>query len=110
MLLKRRSLVKTYIVWLFLGILGGHYFYCYQYEAGFLYLFTLGGFIFGWIGDVFIIPMLVFQTNQQVDVHNREEMRRFQRFGAETILDGGKSIYPIIEQVMPTNDDGEVAE
>lgn len=74
--------------------------------TGLLYLFTLGGLGFSWITDVFVLNLLVFQTNQLVDHFNQQEAERRDRFGARTILDGDFSGYQV-EQVCPTQDDGE---
>ncbi|CAL6031935.1 TM2_domain-containing protein [Hexamita inflata] len=101
-MLKRRSIWKTYAIWLFLGIFGGHYFYCYQYDSGIFYILTLGGFIFGWLGDIFIVPFLVFQTNQMIDNANNQQLRRI---GEHTILEGYK--YVMVQQVQATDTDGE---
>lgn len=39
----------------FFGFLGVHRFYVRRYGSGFFYLFTMGGFMFGAIWDLFVI-------------------------------------------------------
>ncbi|KAH0575449.1 TM2 domain-containing protein [Spironucleus salmonicida] len=103
-LTRRRVVWKCYLIWLFTGVFGGHYFYCLQYEAGFIYLLTLGIFLFGWLGDLFIIPLLVFQANMIVDQRNQRVVR--EGIGANIKDNPGLRIQTV-RQVRPTPDDGD---
>ncbi len=49
---NRKNKWVALIICIFLGYLGGHYFYEGRAGKGFLYLFTLGLFGFGWIIDI----------------------------------------------------------
>lgn len=46
-----------FLICLFLGPLGGHYFAIGNYKKGFLYLFTAGLLGFGWIYDLIQIAI-----------------------------------------------------
>lgn len=48
---------------IFGGIFGLHYFYVGRFGRGFLYFFTIGLFMFGWIGDIFKILFGKFEDN-----------------------------------------------
>ncbi|MCR5293809.1 MAG: TM2 domain-containing protein [Lachnospiraceae bacterium] len=52
---SEKSQAMALIIWLFLGIFGGHYFYVGRFWKGILYLFTVGLFGVGWIIDLFVI-------------------------------------------------------
>ncbi|MCL1991576.1 MAG: NINE protein [Spirochaetes bacterium] len=58
-----KSKATAYILWFFLGILGGHKFYLGRTGMGLLYLFTGGLFGIGWLVDLFTL-------GHQVDVYN----------------------------------------
>lgn len=45
------SLPVAYLIWLFLGLLGGHWFYLGRPGLGVLYFLTCGLFGIGWIVD-----------------------------------------------------------
>ena len=53
----------AYLLWLFLGILGGHKFYLGKIGMGVLYFFTGGLLLVGWIFDL-------FSLGNQVDLYN----------------------------------------
>ena len=59
--LKRRSF--AYILWGFLGIVGGHRLYLNRVWTGIAMLLTFGGVLIWWIVDFFLIPRMVFQHN-----------------------------------------------
>ncbi|SHF51019.1 NINE protein [Caloramator proteoclasticus] len=44
--------MKLFIICLFTGFLGGHYFVIGKFKRGFLYFFTFGLFGFGWFYDL----------------------------------------------------------
>lgn len=46
---------KLFLICLFTGIFGGHYFAIGKYKKGFLYLFTIGGLFIGWLKDLILI-------------------------------------------------------
>ncbi len=50
-----KSRLVALILWFFLGLIGGHYFYAGRFGMGFLYLCTGGFFGIGWIIDLFVI-------------------------------------------------------
>jgi len=50
-----KSRVVALIIWFFLGIIGGHYFYAGRIGMGLLYLCTAGFFGIGWFIDLFTI-------------------------------------------------------
>ena len=52
---KKKSKAVLLLLWLFLGLFGGHKFYEGKTGLGFLYLFTVGLFVVGWIIDFFKI-------------------------------------------------------
>lgn len=60
----------AYLLWLFFGFLGVHRFYLGKVGTGLLYLFTGGGFFFGWVIDFFRIPSLVREANLRLRYHN----------------------------------------
>ena len=47
------------------GILGLHHYYLHRYKWGLLYTLTLGGFLIGWFIDIFRLPLLVVNYNEQ---------------------------------------------
>lgn len=58
---KRKS--TAFILCLLLGYFGAHYFYVGRFGKGFLYCFTFGLFMFGWIKDIFVILFGNFRDN-----------------------------------------------
>lgn len=53
------SLIDAYLLAIFLGFFGAHYFYLERFNWGLLYLLTLGLFGVGWLIDIFRLPCLV---------------------------------------------------
>ena len=51
------------ILCIFLGLFGAHYFYVGRYGRGFLYMFTAGLFVIGWILDIIKIMNGTFVDN-----------------------------------------------
>lgn len=64
------ELPQAYILLFASGLFGGHHFYMGNKEKGFLYLFTLGLFGFGWITDFCYLESMVKK-------HNTEQVDRF---------------------------------
>jgi TM2 domain-containing membrane protein YozV len=58
-----KSKFVAYVLWFFLGLIGGHKFYLGKVGMGILYLFTGGLFGIGWIIDLFTL-------GNQVDLYN----------------------------------------
>jgi hypothetical protein len=58
-----RKKTTVYLLWLFLGIIGGHKFYLKKSGMGFLYLITLGLFFIGWFIDLFTLGKQVDDFN-----------------------------------------------
>lgn len=58
---KKKSVAL--ILCIFGGIFGLHYFYVGRFGKGFLYFFTAGLFMFGWIKDIFVILFGNFRDN-----------------------------------------------
>ena len=59
------ELFIAYLIWLFLGIIGGHRFYFGHIGLGLLYLFTGGLFGIGWFVDLFLIGDLVRESQRK---------------------------------------------
>lgn len=59
------ELLIAYLIWLFLGIIGGHRFYFGHIGLGLLYLFTAGLFGIGWFVDLFLISDLVRESQRK---------------------------------------------
>ena len=59
------ELFIAYLIWLFLGIIGGHRFYFGHIGLGLLYLFTAGLFGIGWFVDLFLISDLVRESQRK---------------------------------------------
>lgn len=63
---KEKDLGMAYVFWFLLGLVGGHRFYLGQIGWGLLYLFTGGLFFIGWIVDLFMLPRMVRETNEEI--------------------------------------------
>ncbi len=64
--IEKRELTEAYLLWFFLGLLGGHRFYVGDIGLGVVYLFTLGIFGIGWMADAFLLPNLVQSANKKL--------------------------------------------
>jgi TM2 domain-containing membrane protein YozV len=60
-----KSLQTAYLLWLFLGLVGGHRFYLGRWLTGGLYAISLGFYGVGWVLDLFLLPWLVRWTNEE---------------------------------------------
>jgi len=58
-----KSKKTAFLLCLFLGWAGAHYFYVGRYGKGILYLFTLGLCLIGWVVDLFKIINGTFRDN-----------------------------------------------
>ncbi|KAL4233538.1 hypothetical protein ACF0H5_008218 [Mactra antiquata] len=69
--INEKNISDAYLLWFPFGILGFHHFYLKKPGFGILYLLTLGFFGIGWLVDLFRIPHLVKEANEQQD--NKEK-------------------------------------
>lgn len=61
---ERKSVVLTYILWLFFGLFGVHHLYLRRDRQAFVWWSTLGGYFgVGWLHDAITIPALVREAN-----------------------------------------------
>lgn len=61
----KKSVVTAYICWLFGGIFGVHHLYLGRDRQAFVWWSTLGGYFgVGWLHDLFYIPAMVRDTNE----------------------------------------------
>jgi len=61
--LRNHTPVFGYLLWIF-GFIGAHRFYYGRPITGTIWFFTLGLFFVGWIIDLFLIPAMNRQVNQ----------------------------------------------
>lgn len=59
------SVGTAYILWLLLGLVGGHQFYMGKTGRGLFYLFTFGGLFVGVVIDMFTLSSQVRAVNAQ---------------------------------------------
>jgi DnaJ family protein C protein 22 len=58
-----KTLLKAYTCWLFGGLLGLHHIYLNRPKQAFIWFTTLGGFLVGFLRDVYRIPAYVREAN-----------------------------------------------
>lgn len=63
-----KNKTTAYILWLFLGLFGGHQFYLGKIGKGVLYFFTFGLFFIGWFIDLFTLGGQVDQVNTKEEL------------------------------------------
>lgn len=63
---EKKNTGVTWVLWLFLGALGGHRFYLGDKAQGFFMLITLGGLGFWVLIDAFFIPRRLRVKNQLI--------------------------------------------
>ena len=61
---SQKDVLVTYLLWFFLGPLGGHRFYLNQIGMGVFYFLTFGGCGLLWLIDIALIPGLVNRANR----------------------------------------------
>lgn len=80
---------KLFLICLFTGFFGGHYFAIGKFGKGLLYLFTIGGFFIGWFYDLYRIAISddflvvvenaeanrkqLIQEQRQISIQNKQE-------------------------------------
>ena len=64
---NEKSKGTAYILWFLLGILGAHRYYVGDYLRGALLLFTLGGFVIGWLADCAYLSKRVEECNEDLE-------------------------------------------
>ncbi|UCG17780.1 MAG: NINE protein [Phycisphaerales bacterium] len=69
-----RTVPVAYILWLFLGLLGAHRFYCNRVGTGILWALTAGLGMIGWLVDLFLVPGMVRRAN--ADTRLRDGLSR----------------------------------
>ncbi|XP_014261574.1 dnaJ homolog subfamily C member 22 [Cimex lectularius] len=65
--MPEKSLFVTYFLWLFFGVFGLHHFYLGRDIQGFLWFSSFGGYLAGWLRDLFYIPSYVKAANHDSD-------------------------------------------
>lgn len=76
---QRKSVLVTYICWLFGGIFGVHHLYLHRDRQAFVWWSTLGGYFgVGWLYDALLIPSMVREANMDprfVDEFNQKLLK-----------------------------------
>ena len=67
----RKSICVTYFLWLIGGIFGLHHLYLHRDRQAFVWWCTFGGFGFGWLSELFTIPRIVYDTNDDYRFINK---------------------------------------
>lgn len=101
-----RSTGLAYVLWLFLGVLGVHRFYCGRVGTGILWLFTGGLCGVGWLIDVFLIPGMVDEANRESRSYRRRDDPLFPQTGTVS----GPSPPPIATPMPPERNVSGIAE
>ena len=63
---------KSLLLCIFLGYFGAHKFYERNTKMGFIYLFTLGFFGFGWIIDIFLIASKPEYYDVEIKIYDKK--------------------------------------
>lgn len=75
---EKKSLLVTYILWLFGGIFGVHHLYLRRDRQAFVWWSTLGGYFgVGWLHDAITIPALVREANLDPRFQNEFNQKLF---------------------------------
>lgn len=64
---KKKSTAATWLLWIFLGGLGGHRYYLGRYGTAVLMTITLGCFGIWTIIDLFLISGMLKRTNEKIE-------------------------------------------
>ncbi|XP_013400316.1 uncharacterized protein LOC106166334 [Lingula anatina] len=73
---KKKSLLEAYLLWLVLGLFGAHHFYLHRPYFGVMYLTTVGLFGCGWVIDLFRMPILVKDANKRIEERTPIQLRK----------------------------------
>lgn len=73
-----KSLMTAYICWIFGGILGLHHLYLRRDRQAFVYFSSLGGYLIGYIYDIYKMPDYVREANQDPVYVKKLEKLQFQ--------------------------------
>lgn len=84
---------------IFGGYLGLHKFYKKDFKMGFIYLFTIGLFGFGWLVDIFLISMELLKS---FNLQNKNEQKTPQNKNAQNKNEQRKKYY--INKVVTVTD------
>jgi TM2 domain-containing membrane protein YozV len=103
-----KSLLIAYVLWLFLGIFGGHRFYLRKSFTGFLYAISFGLYFVGWGIDLLLLPFMVRRVNERLQQEARQQREaRFKRLNdsrsASEVLEVERVEIP--EEVIPVEAD-----
>lgn len=71
---ERASLSDAYLLAVFLGLFGAHYFYLRRPRWGLLYLFTFGLLGVGWLIDLFRLKFLVSRFNEDPNQADKKRL------------------------------------
>ena len=71
---RKKSVVATWLLWLFLGFLGAHRFYMGKIGTGIVMLLTLGVFGIWWLVDIFLISGMIRTDEHKVQNQILEEI------------------------------------
>lgn len=71
---RKKSVVATWLLWLFLGFLGAHRFYMGKIGTGIVMLLTLGVFGIWWLVDIFLISGMIRTDEHKVQNQILEEL------------------------------------
>lgn len=101
---RDKSLLVTFILWLFGGVFGLHHFYLRRDRHAFVWWSTLGGYGLGWIGDLFKLNTYVKDANEDHEFISAfiVKMQRNPRV-CHFILLRQKGVREIIEKVCMQN-------
>ncbi len=73
-----KSLFTAYVLWLFGGLFGLHHLYLGRDRQAFIYFSTLGGFLVGYIYDLYRMPDYVREANLDASFTNKLNKLQFQ--------------------------------
>lgn len=86
---RKKSIILTYVLWLFWGWLGVHHFYLGRDIQAFVWWSTLGGFFgIGWFRDLWRIPSYVYDAN--LDGDELRELKKKIRDGKEPLYNNAR--------------------
>ena len=72
---RAKSHLIAYLLWFFLGVLGGHRFYSRNTIRAIFMLITLGGLGVWWLIDVFFIGKRIDEVNERIELEVIKSIR-----------------------------------